>query len=175
MLQILYSPQPILTIITNWNLFVFHDKEKTCFAFKLEQKPQNTKNNKNVEYTLYLVMVLKWLFLKNTQSSPSWTAEVNSHSPWYVNCVAVLLRNCSATKPIKTIHTFVCLLHMPKNIETWQSSYPNLCREKYFSCVITAKKEKALQICFSYCLTKTELKTNSTFKAHLLKYFTYYS
>lgn len=63
-------------------------------------------------------MVLKWLFLKNTQSSPSWTAEVNSHSPWYVSCVAVLFRNCSATNPIKAIHTFVCLLHIPKNTET---------------------------------------------------------
>lgn len=50
-------------------------------------------------------MVLKWLFLKNTQSSPSWTAEVNSHSPWYVNCVAVLFRNCSATNPTKAKHT----------------------------------------------------------------------
>lgn len=44
-------------------------------------------------------MVLKWLFLKNTQSSPSCTVDVSSHRPWYVSWVAVLCRNCSATKP----------------------------------------------------------------------------
>lgn len=61
-------------------------------------------------------MVLKWLFLKNTQSSPSWTAEVNSQSPWYVNCVAVLFRNCSATNPTKAIYTVMCVYYILPNI-----------------------------------------------------------
>ena len=55
--------------------------------------------------TLYFVMVLKWLFRKNTQSSPSWTVEVRSHNPWYVSWVAVLFRNCSATKPTEPMCT----------------------------------------------------------------------
>lgn len=49
--------------------------------------------------TLNLIMVLKWLFLKKTQSSPSCTVDVSSHRPWYVSWVAVLFRNCSATMP----------------------------------------------------------------------------
>lgn len=55
--------------------------------------------------TLCFVMVLKWLFRKNTQSSPSWTVEVSSHNPWYVSWVAVLFRNCSATKPMEPMCT----------------------------------------------------------------------
>lgn len=50
-------------------------------------------------FTLNLIMVLKWLFLKKTQSSPSCTVEVSSHKPWYVSWVAVLFRNCSAMMP----------------------------------------------------------------------------
>lgn len=85
---------------------------------------EHTKHNKdkNVGCTLYLVMVLKWLFLKNTQSSPSWTAEVNSHSPWYVNCVAVLFRNCSATNPTKAAHTVTCGYYTLANTRPGNSS-----------------------------------------------------
>lgn len=88
--------------------------------WKEHTKPNN--KDKNVECTLYLVMVLKWLFLKNTQSSPSWTAEVNSHSPWYVNCVAVLFRNCSATNPTKATHTVMCVYYTLANVRPGNNS-----------------------------------------------------
>lgn len=106
--------KPYLHITRNWNLFLFQDREKQDLLWN-ENANHNSKA-KNVEYTLYLVMVLKWLFLKNTQSSPSWTAEVNSQSPWYVNCVAVLFRNCSATNPTKAIYTVMCVYYILPNI-----------------------------------------------------------
>lgn len=88
--------------------------QNTCDLFKLLLIPQwpqcpwrptfdltdvNEANEEVSVFTLYLIMVLKWLFLKKTQSSPSCTVDVSSHKPWYVSCVAVLFRNCSATMP----------------------------------------------------------------------------
>lgn len=49
--------------------------------------------------TLCFIIVLKWLFLKNTDSSPSLAVVLSSHRPWYDSWVAVDSRNCSAIKP----------------------------------------------------------------------------